>query len=136
MSKYLKLEYNEPTKRCNGEKKSKLLDSKSELYKFIHGIKSVFKLNGLAHSDRMDLHTEVLNNNETLETFLERVKLLEGRNISINDPKNYGTMGNAVVLLLGTIPNYNKPHITIAYFDNKEKTTLAYDFLLNYIKKI
>jgi len=137
MSKIIQIRYKEPTKRNNREQKSKLIDPKSDIYKFIHNIKMQLKINGFYHNDRTDLHTEVLkNDSETLEDFLSRVSQLEGREIDVYNLKNYEIMGNAIVLSLGHLPNYNKPHITIVFIENKEILSKAYNYIKNNITKI
>jgi hypothetical protein len=118
--KIIKVEYNEPNIRCIGENKSKLLKPNSELYNHIIKIKDILKQNRFNHQDRMDLHTEVLNDNtETYDDFIKRVNILEGREIDIKNPDNYDIIGRAIVLLLGELEGYNKDaKITIAFIDN------------------
>ena len=84
MKNIMKVEYNKPTQRCSGEVKSKLLKVDSNLYNFITKLKNILRDNKFLHQDRMDLHSEVLNNNkETVETFIHRVNILEGREIDV-----------------------------------------------------
>ena len=100
--KIIKVEYNEPNIRCNGENKSKLLKTNSELYNHLMKLK------------------EILNDNtETIDDFIKRVNILEGREIDIKNPENYDIIGRAIVLLLGDLEGYNKDaKITIAFIDN------------------
>ncbi len=101
----MKVEYNDYKQRNKGEKKSKLLKPDSKLYNYIIKLKEILCQNGFVHQDRMGLHSEVLNDSkETLETFLERVKMLEGREIDVKNPKNYSVIGNSIIDLNG----YNK----------------------------
>lgn len=118
--KIIKVEYNEPNIRCNGENKSKLLKTNSELYNHLMKLKEILKQNGFNHQDRMGLHTEILNDNtETIDDFIKRVNILEGREIDIKNPENYDIIGRAIVLLLGDLEGYNKDaKITIAFIDN------------------
>jgi hypothetical protein len=93
----MKVEFNNPDRRDKNEKKSKLLRPDSELYVHLMKLKEQLKLGGFDHNDRMGLHSEVLNNdNESLETFLSRVKSLEGREIDHKNPANYKVVGRAV----------------------------------------
>lgn len=130
----MKVEYNDYKQRNKGEKKSKLLKPDSKLYNYIIKLKEILCQNGFVHQDRMGLHSEVLNDGkETLETFLERVKMLEGREIDVKNPKNYSVIGRAIVLLLGDLDGYNKDaHITIAFF-NDDKTLEAYKYIIYHI---
>lgn len=118
--KIIKVEYNEPNIRCNGENKSKLLKPNSELYNHLMKLKEILKQNGFNHQDRMGLHTEILNDNtETIDDFIKRVNILEGREIDIKNPDIYDIIGRAIVLLLGDLEGYNKDaKITIAFIDN------------------
>lgn len=133
---YMKVEYNNSKQRCLGEIKSKLLLPYSDLYNYIIELKTFLRNNGFLSIDRMDLHTEVLNdNNETLETFLERVKMLEGLEIDVKNKNNYKVVGRAVALILGDLQGYNKKaKITIAFFNNNDAHK-ALELLLNNIKK-
>lgn len=117
------VEYDEPNQRCIGEVKSKLLKPGSEIYNYLTKLKTILRHNGFAHTDRMGLHTEVLNNNdESVDIFLERVKQLEGKIINVKDPGNYDIVGKTVSLMLGDLDGYNKDaKITIAYFDNNKE---------------
>ena len=118
----MKVEFNNPDKRDRGEVKSKLLKPDSELYNYIMKIKDQLKLNGFNHQDRMALHSEVLNNDkETLDTFLYRVKSIEGREIDHKNPSNYKVVGRAVALVLGKLEGYQyQSKITIAFFDDNK----------------
>ncbi len=120
----LTVEYNAPTKRLPNENKSKLLKSGSELYNHITKLKTILKENGFNHQDRIDLHTEVLNdNNETEQIFLHRVSLLEKRKIDVKNKNNYKVIGRAIALMLGNLNGYKKDaHITIAFFPDKNPT--------------
>lgn len=135
-SRIIRINYLNPTIRNYGERKSKLLNPDSELFHHIKNIKNALNTAGFIHSDRMELHSEVLNNdNENLQTFLNRVQSLEGREIDIYNPDNYAIVGRAVVLLLGVLDGYNNPaKITIAFFDNFKMRTDALEFVRNYIK--
>jgi hypothetical protein len=116
----MKVEYDDPLQRNVGECKSKLLKPGSELYNYITKLKNTLRQNGFLHLDRMGLHSEVLNdNNESLETFLSRVQMLENREIDVKNADNYDVVGRAVALMLGDLDGYNKDvKITIAYFDD------------------
>ena len=120
----MKVEYDDPLQRNVGECKSKLLKPGSELYNYITKLKNVLRQNGFLHLDRMGLHSEVLNdNNESLETFLSRVQILENREIDVKNADNYDVVGRAVALMLGDLDGYNKDaKITIAYFDGDKAT--------------
>jgi len=118
----VKVEYNEPNIRSSNEVKSKLLKKDSKLYNHLIKLKEILKQNGFDHQDRMDLHTEVLNDNkESTEEFIKRVNILEGKDIDIKNPENYDIIGRAIVLLLGDLEGYNKDaKITIAFIDNNK----------------
>lgn len=120
----MKIEYDDPLHRCPGEVKSKLLKPGSDLYNYITKLKNILLQNGFVHQDRMGLHTEVLNDdNETIETFLSRVKMLEGREINVKNADNYKVIGRVVALMIGGLEGYNKDaHITIAFFNNNKET--------------
>jgi hypothetical protein len=130
----MKVEYDDYKQRNIGECKSKLLKPGSDLYNHITKLKAILRHNGFVHQDRMGLHSEVLNDGkETLETFLERVKMLEGREIDVKNPDNYDVVGRAVVLMLGDLDGYNKDaKITIAFF-NDDKTLEAYKCIIHHI---
>ena len=129
------LQFEEPEVRNKHEKKSKLLKIGSDLH--IHLLKlrneldkNLYKHNG--HS--IGLHTEVLNRNgnETLETFLSRIRLLEGRRFNIKDTNNYDIIGKAIVFLVGELEGYERDaHITISYLpynDPKEALQIIYNY--------
>jgi len=135
--KWLTLEYNEPTKRNNDENKSKLLKHDSELFKFITNLKYMLNTQGFEHKDRMDLHTEVLNNrSESHEIFLSRVAQLEGRKIDVYDMQNYQVIDNRIIIRLGSLEGYLQPaRITLAYFTDKNPAD-AINIIFNYIKML
>ncbi len=118
----MKLEYDEPTKRNMGENKSKLLKIGSDLYNHLSKLKNILRANGFPHQDRMGLHTEVLNNNESnVDTFLSRVASLEGRKYNIKDHNNYDVVGRAITFILGDLEGYEKDaKITIAFLPDKD----------------
>ena len=94
---------------------------KSRLYK-LDGLthkelKTNLRSKGYHHQDRMGLHSEVLNSSdESLDVFLDRVKILEGKKIDIKDHNNYDIVGRAIGIMLGDLEGYNKDaKITIAY---------------------
>lgn len=116
----IKIEFDEPDKRLLGEKKSKLLLVGSELYNHITKLKKILIHNGYVDSDRMGPHVEVLNDDsESLDEFIKRIKLLEGKTIDMYDPENYIIEGRAIALKIGNVEGYKKnAKITIAFFDN------------------
>jgi len=119
----LKLEYDDPTKRNDGEIRSKLLKKNTEMYNYIKKLRSILELKGFKHEGHdMDLHTEVLNKNDRSEkTFLSRVALLEGRTFNINDQNNYDIVGRAVAFMVGDLEGYeNDAKITIAFLPGKD----------------
>jgi hypothetical protein len=83
MENIMKLEFDDPSNRCMGEKKSKLLLAGSQLYNYLNKLKNILRHNGFTHQDRMNLHVEVLN-----DDFLKRVNSLEGKMINVFDPIN------------------------------------------------
>ena len=127
--------FNEPTKRLQEEHKSKLLKEGTNLYNHLMNLKKMLTENNFYHTDRIGLHSQVLNDTyprEPVETFIERVKQLEGRPIEVSDKKNYSIIGGAVVLLIGQLPSYKKiPHVTIAYFKDPQMTQKALEFILS-----
>jgi hypothetical protein len=118
----LKLEYDDPTKRNDGENRSKLLKKNSEMYNHIKKLRSILESKGFKHEGYdIDLHTEVLNRNDkSVNTFLSRVALLEGRTFNINDQNNYDIVGRAVAFMVGDLEGYeNDAKITIAFLPGK-----------------
>jgi hypothetical protein len=121
--KNMTLEYEEPEKRNNNEKKSKLLKIGSELHIFLLKLKNKLDQNKFKDTGyNMGLHTEVLNNDhESLETYLSRVSALEGRIFNVKDKNNYDIFGRAVVFLVGELEGYEKDaKITIAFLDERK----------------
>jgi hypothetical protein len=125
----MKLLFKNPNKRLTGECRSKLLDTDSELYCYIHSLKKKLRENGFPHNDRLDLHVEVLNDKEEpLSIFLDRVGCLEGLVIDVH---KYELLGNAIIFKMNPITGYTNPHVTIAYFKDFEVTKKALTFLEN-----
>ena len=121
--KIIKVEYDEPLKRNVGENKSKLLKKGSELYNHINKLRIILGEKGFKHVGyAMDLHTEVLNNNnESLQIFLSRVASLEGKGYDIKNKNNYDIVGRAVAFMLGDLDGYDKDvKITIAFLPDKD----------------
>ena len=120
--KNMTLEYEEPEKRNDNEVKSKLLKIGSELHTHLTKLKNLLDRKGFKHGGHnMGLHTEVLNQRESLETYLSRVAALEGRIFNIKDPNNYDIIGRAIVFLVGELEGYEKDaKITIAFLDDKK----------------
>jgi hypothetical protein len=120
--KIIKVEYDEPLKRNVGENKSKLLKKGSELYNHINKLRIILGEKGFKHVGyAIDLHTEVLNNNESLQIFLSRVASLEGKEYDIKNKNNYDIVGRAVAFMLGDLDGYDKDaKITIAFLPDKD----------------
>jgi len=119
----LKLEYEDPTKRNDGENRSKLLKKNSEMYNYIKKLRGILESKGFKHEGHnMDLHTEVLNRNDkSVNTFISRVAMLEGRIFDINDKNNYDIVGRAIAFMVGDLEGYdNDAKITIAFLPGKD----------------
>jgi len=125
----MKLEFLNPEIRLPQERKSKLLNPDSELYKYIKKYKLYLQENGFPHENRMDLHVEVLNNNfESEAEFLNRVTKLEGRDINVAESLKYAN--KYIYIDLGNLQGYHGvPHITVAYFGQVDSnyTKKAFD---------
>lgn len=131
----MKLLFLQPNIKSPKERNSKLLDPNSELYKYIQSIKNILRTSGLEHKDRMDLHVELMKSTEKMvnrnEIFNERVKQLEGKELSLS-PRILSTIGSALVLNVGNVKGYiGKPHITIGFFPNKPNLELANSLVRN-----
>ena len=131
-----KLEYNNHHMRNSNEVKSKLLKPESELYIHLTKLKKMLCTNGFEHSDRMDLHTEILNSNtETLDIFLQRIEKLEGTKIDILDHSRYQIVGRSVGFVIGNVDGYkNTVKITIGFFPDNIICSQAHKFIIDNIK--
>lgn len=135
VEKLMKLEFDDPSNRCFGEKKSKLLLVGSDLFNYLSKLKNTLRHNGFVHQDRMGLHVEILNDDtEGVDEFIKRVKSLEGKIINVSDPNNYSIEGQAIVLMLGKLEGYHKnAKINIMFVDDNENIDNAFICLLNNI---
>jgi hypothetical protein len=117
------IQFQEPTKRITGkERRSKLLDPKSDLYKILSPWYQLImsKYGDSVKGQYMDFHIEVLKPNEdNVDDFLDRVSQLEGSPLNLNDPNTFYFFGNAFSIRTPYIENYGETHITIAYFIKK-----------------
>jgi hypothetical protein len=132
------LQFEEPEIRNKNEKKSKLLKIGSDLHIHLLKLRNELDKNLYKHDGHsIGLHTEVLNRNgnETLETFLSRIRLLEGRRYNIKDINNYDIIGKAIVFLVGELEGYERDaHITISYLPNNDSKE-ALQIIYNYFNK-
>jgi len=132
------LQFEEPEIRNKNEKKSKLMKIGSDLHIHLLKLRNELDKNLYKHDGHsIGLHTEVLNRNgnETLETFLSRIALLEGRRFNIKDTNNYDIIGKAIVFLVGELEGYERDaHITISYLPNNDPKE-ALQIIYNYFNK-
>jgi hypothetical protein len=105
------------------ERRSKLLHNESELYALLHQVKTRIAKRYEVGEDRMDLHIEMTKNPDDSE--LEaKTKTLQGQNIALTLPENWGYLHRAFVLWTPEVADYGKTHITIAFFGDKPKPEL------------
>lgn len=107
----MKIKFLNPNERIYGkERRSKLLDPQSELYKWADTkYKELVMQYGLkVGSKRMDYHIELIGRDENEELLVSRAQELEGMEIEITRLKR---MGRAYVLEVD-----RKHHVTIAFF--------------------
>ena len=93
------------------------------MYNYIKKLRSILESKGFNHEGHdMDLHTEVLNRNDrSVNTFISRVSMLEGRTFDINDKNNYDIVGRAIAFMVGDLEGYeNDAKITIAFLPGKD----------------
>lgn len=120
----LKVHFIDPNNRLKGkERRSKLLDPKSDLYKWVD---NEYKLliekygdtsqEGLVGSKRMDYHIELIKGRKeaTDELLVERAQQLEGKEVII--PQKLSSMGRALVVDGPNLEGYGNTHITVAFF--------------------
>ena len=118
----LSINFQNPTRRISGERRSKLLDSDSYLYKYVDGIyKNLVKRYGnLVGPRRMDYHIELVSREEdcTDELLVERCQQLENQQLENQQLKtmDFGIINRAYVLFCPLVDGYGKTHITIAFF--------------------
>ena len=134
----MKIKFTSPYVRIKGERKSKLLDPKSELYIFLRKIKNMLnqntKIKNIISEDRMDLHIELLNKIEDPDNIKlqnDRIKQILKFDIDVKNNKSWGFINQAFCLFIPQIDKYNAiPHITIIYLKDYNITP----DLLNYIR--
>ena len=115
----MKIQFINPNKRIEGERRIKIIDKKSHLYKILKYIQSNIDIIVKRSPDRIDLHIELLgrdDNPDDIELQNYRVNKILQFNIDLEDQKNWGFIGKAYCLFIPHIEGYNAiPHITIAY---------------------
>ena len=96
------------------ERRSKLLHNESELYAFLHRVKTRLQAYPVG-ADRMGLHIELTKNPD--DTELEaKTASLQGQTIEVSSPTNWGFLHRAFVLWTPEVADYGRTHITVAYF--------------------
>lgn len=115
----MKIEFQDPNNVIAGkEKRSKLLNENSELYKHVDKLRNELlkKYGSLISEKRMDYHMELINANEepTKEKLVTRAKMLENQDV---DERKYKVTKNSIGIECSqSVPGYGKPHVTIAHF--------------------
>ncbi len=116
----MQLLFSNPSERIIGERRSKLLLPNSELYAKLKLIQIEIAKYYNIDCERMDLHVELLHRREdsnNIQLQHSRCKILHGKTLRLNDPKEWGFIGKAFCLFVGQLPDYNAiPHVTVAYF--------------------
>ncbi len=114
-----KINFKDPNNRISGEeRRSKLLDPSSELYKWVDNkFKDlVAKYGEQVGSKRMDYHIELLKRNDNTsdgKLLVERCQQLENKDVDVT---NVGQLGRAYVLHTGKVDGYGETHVSIAFF--------------------
>lgn len=113
----MKIEFEDATRRLDGERRSKLLKKGSELYQWLEEYSNglVEKFGELVAPKRMDYHFELIKRGEeaTDELLVERAKMLEGEDVDIS---NLGVFYRAWVLIGPEVDGYGQVHCTIDFF--------------------
>ena len=110
------INFQNPNQRISGERRSKLLDSDSDLYKYVDSVYKnlVNKYGNLIGPRRMDYHIELIGEGEdcTDELLVERCQQLENQQLK----PILGIINRGYVLFCPPVDGYGKTHITIAFF--------------------
>jgi hypothetical protein len=105
------IKFQNPQERLKNERRSKLIDPESALYKVLGQKRNelLLKYPNQIADKRMDFHIELINNREnaTDELLISRANSMHG----LSCPEKYTVLGQAYVL---STPN--NTHITVAYF--------------------
>lgn len=117
--KAMRIEFQDPKTRLENEKRSKLLDPKSELYRELTNQRNLLEQHhkdGEIAPKRMDFHIELIASNEepSDELLISRCQELQGCEIEIE----HAIMKKAIVIRTPYVSGYGCTHITIAYFPN------------------
>lgn len=123
MNPRMLIKFLNPDIKLPGEKRSKLLNPSSPLYKYLENKRNhlISKYPIEVFEKRMDFHIELIAENEKIskELLIKRAQELENMEVELNlswMASDSGFPGYAVVLL---IPNNSfrvDAHITVAYF--------------------
>jgi hypothetical protein len=103
--------------RTTGERRSKLLDLESQLYKKLKNIQKAIDASEIDRApDRMDLHIELLGRDNRDDIVLQRSRVdeLEGRVLNLKDPNSWIFVDKAFCLATGPVKDLT-PHITMAF---------------------
>ena len=114
------IEFEDPNNPLPREKKSKRLSTDSLLVKYLTCVRAkiLSRFPRTKGNDR-PWHIELCSKFTDYDTVIRRAQSLQGTEIDVKDPKNYGFMGNedrAFVLNTGTVEGYGATHITVGFF--------------------
>lgn len=104
-----------------GERKSKFIDEKSDLYAFLKRVRTRIsrKLQGSEFEvgpQRMDFHIELINEGDSSNVMSSRVKNMQEKKV---DPNACYIYKKALCLATPNADNCRKTHITIAFCKNE-----------------
>jgi hypothetical protein len=120
----MRIQYLSPHFRALKEKRSKLLDPDSTLYKLLKRVRGRFDADKTLSisDDRLDLHIELLNKNEdSNDLWLQTSRINQTLlfDLDVTNSKSWGFLNKAFCLFTPQIEGFNTiPHITIAYLGN------------------
>lgn len=139
MLKSYQIKYISPNKRIIGqERKSKLLEPNSELYKECQRIRDFFleKYPNQIKDKRMDFHTELIFRGEEYseELLNNRSKRMDGMDIYQSD-FNLERLGKQALVINTPKIDDKQPHITIVFFKESIPNDWTIEELKNYRSK-
>lgn len=99
------------------ERRSKLLDPESDLYKYVDKMRTTIEQTYPGHMTerRMDLHVELIKKRETCTEQLlnQRSLAFHGCTVDVSDIRKYG---NAIAIQCPNMFGHDNLHLSIAYF--------------------
>jgi hypothetical protein len=106
----------EPKKKLKGETKSKFIDPDSDLYFHIYDCQMRIKQAGIRFDCKLEPHVELVDNKDSLDTFLSRSKELHMKMVDVTNKSNYKIKGKVLVMCLPSITDKQDLCIKIAHF--------------------